>query len=453
MTSHTQIGRADVPYPGPDGMWRGRAAQQFRLLKDFLLLLLVEPVRSFQRNDGLQKAGMLAYYTFMSFIPLFLALMLMGGRLISSETAVRVLEQLVGQLLPQSKELVLREVTGLAEQKAWSMLSLVVLFWWMIPVATVLRVTFATIFKTSVRVFQIRAPGPVAFVLGKLYDMVALLLIVGLMAVLTGTGWVYTLADRLIGDHVPILRTLMNWGIPNLTAFLCLFVFFILFVPDRRHPVAILIGTAVTAVFLKLMNPIFSLMLVFNPDYGYMFGSLKAIFLFFIWIYFASASILIGAEVMSCLYRRHELVMRDHVMKLLRGIGETPRYRHLVRSVTRTLARGELLFRQGEAGKELFIVAGGRVAMVRNGQTVSVAGPGQSFGEVGALLGMPRLADAVVESEEAEVVALPPANLTDPELLLKLLEDMARRLVRRENGDLPVDLDPSPDPLSVTPPR
>ncbi len=451
MTSQTHNGKTDGALSGTVGNWARRAAQELRLLKDFVLLLLIEPARGFQRDDGLQKAGMLAYYTFMSFIPLFLALVLMGGRLISSETAVRVLEQLVGQLLPQSKELVLREVTGLAEQKAWSVLSLVVLFWWMVPVATVLRVTFATIFKTSVRVFQIRAPGPVAFVLGKLYDMAALLLIVGLMAVLTGTGWVYTLADRLLGDHVPLLRTLMNWGIPNVTAFLCLYVFFLLFIPDRRHPGAILIGTTVTAVFLKLMNPIFSLMLAFNPDYGYMYGSLKAIFLFFIWIYFASASLLVGAEVMSCLYRRQELVMRDHVMKLLRGIGERPRYRHLVRSVTRTLVRNEVLFRQAEAGKDLFIVARGRVAMVRDGQTISVAGPGQIFGEVGALLGLPRLADAVVESEEAEVVAVPPANLTDPDLLLKLLEDMARRLVRQGDNGAPARLTAGDGPLATLP--
>ena len=408
-----------------------------KMAVEFLVLVFVEPVIGFLQDDGFQRAGMLAYYTFMSFIPLFLALVLMGGRLISSETAVRLLEQLVGQLLPQSKELVLREVTGLASQKAWSVVSLVVLFWWMVPVATVLRGTFAGIFRKKAKGFQIRAPGPIAFALNKLYDMAALLLIVALMAVLTGTGWIYSLADRLLGGHVPILRTLMNWGIPHLAAFLGLYVFFLLFVPDRRHPGAILVGAAMTAVFLKLMNPVFSLMLAFNPDYGYMFGSLKAIFLFFIWIYYASASILYGAEVMSCLVRRRELVLHDRVLKLLRGGGERPRYGNLARCGAQALRRGDALFRQGELGKALYIVASGRVAMVRDGADLAVYEAGQCFGEVGALLGLPRQASAMVVSDEAEVVALPPANLTDPELLLTLLKNMAQRLVRGEAGDAP----------------
>ncbi len=426
------IRKGSLPELGLAGVWS--IWQRLKLGGDFLLLILVEPILGFVKDDGFQKSGMLAYYTFMSFIPLFLALVLLGSRLISGETAIAIVENMIGQIMPQSKELVLREVMGLAEQKAWSLVSIVVLFWWMAPVASVLRVTFATIFKTSASVFRSRGSRPVSFVLGKLYDMASLLLIVSLMAVLTGTGWVYEMADRLLGDHVPVLRTLMNYGIPNLAAFLCLFIFFYLFVPDRRRPLAIVVGAAVTAVFLKLMNPIFSLMLQFNPDYGYMFGSLKAIFLFFIWIYSASLAILYGAEVMSCLMRRKDLVLGDQVRRLLDGDDTNPRYRFLARSYMRPMRRGDILFTQGEAGDDMFVVARGQLAMVRDGETVAVMEKGRCFGEVGALLGLPRLATARVESEEAEVVAVSPAHLSNPDLLIKLLQDMATRLVRSEAG-------------------
>lgn len=437
-----KIGR--LPEQGRAFVWT--LWQRVKLVGDFLLLITVEPILGFVRDDGFQKSGMLAYYTFMSFIPLFLALVLLGSRLISADTAIAMLEKLIGQILPQSKELVLREVTGLAEQKAWSLVSIVVLFWWMVPVASVLRVTFASIFKMSVSVTRVRGPAAVSFVLGKLYDMASLLLIIGLMAVLTGTGWVCALADRLLGGHVPMLRTLMDYGIPNLAAFLCLFIFYCLFVPDRRHPLAIVVGTAVAAVLLKLMNPVFSLMLQFNPDYGYMFGSLKAIFLFFVWIYSSSLLILFGAEVMSCFIRRKDLVLGDQVKRLLSGDDSNPRYRFLVRSYTRPMRRGDILFAQGEEGEEMFVVARGSLAMVRDGETVVVMGKGRCFGEVGALLGIPRTATARVESEEAEVVALSPAHLSDPDLLYKLLRDMASRLVRHEAGGVK----PSPPPIDLS---
>jgi membrane protein len=376
---------------------------------------------------------MLAYYTFMSFIPLFLALMLVASRLVEPKEAVAVIQNLVGQILPQSQDLVLREVEGLASQKAWSLVSIVVLFWWMMPVASVLRVTFASIFKTSMRTFRHQGPGPISFILGKLYDMGSLLLIVTLMAVLTGTGWLNNISQLLLGSHFPLLRTLVDYGIPTLASFLCLFVFFYLFVPDPRKPLAIFSGTLVTAILLKLMNPVFTLMLQFNPDYGYMFGSLKAIFLFFIWIYYSSISILFGAEVMSCLVRRRELVLRDQVKRLLSGDVTNPRYRFLAQSYTRPLRRGDVVFLQGDKAVELYVIVRGRLAMVRDGKVVAVMEKGRSFGEVGALLGLPRLATARVESDEAEVVALSPAHLSDPELLLKLLQDMAGRLVRSES--------------------
>jgi membrane protein len=351
--------------------------------------------------------------------------------------AVAILQNLVGQILPQSQDLVLREVEGLATQKPWSMVSIVVLFWLMMPVASVLRATFAGIFKNSVRTFRVRGVGWVSFIFGKLYDMGSLLLIVALMAVLTGTGWLNNAAGWLVGSRLPLLRTLVDYGIPTLTSFICLFIFYFLFVPDPRKPLAIVIGTAVTTVLLKLMNPVFTLMLHFNPDYGYMFGSLKAIFLFFIWIYYSSMTILFGAEVMSCLIRRRELVLRDQVKRLLSGDATNPRYRHLAQNYTRTLSRGDVVFLQGDQAEEMYVIVRGTLAMVRDGLVVSVMEKGRCFGEVGALLRLPRLATARVESEEAEVVALSPAHLSDPELLVKLLQDMAGRLVRSESSSQP----------------
>jgi membrane protein len=418
--------------------WLAKACKRVQVARDTLLLVTVEPLLGFMKDDGFQKSGMLAYYTFMSFIPLFLALILVGSRLISSEEAIRMVENLVGQLLPQSKELVLREVTGLAEQKAWSLVSIVVLFWLMMPVASILRVTFASIFKTSVRVFNVKGGGLLTFVLGKLYDMGSLLLIVTMMGLLTGTGWLENFIDRLPGLRLTMVRTLIDFGITNLATFLCLYVFFFLFVPDRRKPLALLTGTIVTAILLKLMNPVFTLMLSFNPDYGYMFGSLKAIFLFFIWIYYASMSILFGAEVMSCLYRRRELVLREQVKRLLSGddIGNA-RYRYLAQNYTRPLRKGQVVFRQGDLANEMYVIVRGRLAMVKDGEVVAVMEKGQAFGEVGSLLGLPRTATARVESDEAEVVALDPGHLSDPELLIKLLRDMAGRLVHRGSSEFP----------------
>jgi CRP-like cAMP-binding protein len=104
------------------------------------------------------------------------------------------------------------------------------------------------------------------------------------------------------------------------------------------------------------------------------------------------------------------------------------------------------VFKQGDRADEMYVIVRGRLAMVRDGEVVAVMEKGRCFGEVGALLGLPRLATARVDSEEAEVVALSPAHLSDPELLVKLLQDMAGRLVKSESSSTrPLDgaTDPS----------
>jgi len=422
----------------------GRTFHRYlRYGRDMAWLAVVESWQGFDRDEGFQKAGMLAYYTFMCFIPFLLALLLLAGRLLTPERAVQLVETVVGRLMPQSQDLVLREVRGLAEQRAWSLLSFVLLFWWMTPVATALRNTMAVIFKTSPRVLRMRPIPVVTYLINKLYDMIAMVAIIGVMAVLVGTGWLGDLAQRLFGQEVPWLPALMRFGIPKMAAFLCLIFFYLLFVPRRCHAAALMAGALVAGLMLKALNPLFALLFRFNPDYGYMFGSLKAIFLFFIWIFYAALALLYGAEVMSSLVRWKEVTLREHLSYLLNGKGRRPRYPHLARLGVRALQPGELLFQQGDPGREMFVVVKGEVELIREGERVATVQAGQCFGEVAALLGERRTATARVGAEGAEVVGFDPARLSDPALLLKLLQDMARRLV--QSGQ-----DPKRSPLALS---
>lgn len=68
---------------------------------------------------------------------------------------------------------------------------------------------------------------------------------------------------------------------------------------------------------------------------------------------------------------------------------------------------GTRIFRQGDPGREFYVVWKGRVAIVDDdaGETVAVLGPGQFFGEMALVSGKPRNASAVVK-EDAELLSL-----------------------------------------------
>lgn len=103
---------------------------------------------------------------------------------------------------------------------------------------------------------------------------------------------------------------------------------------------------------------------------------------------------------------------------------------------TRRLAKGEALFRQGDATRALYVVETGRVAMVRHSPdgrrlVLFSAGPGESFAEA-ALFADAYHCDAVAELR-SEVIEIPKPALhdalrRDPALAERLLARLARQV-------------------------
>src|SRR6478736_884654 len=73
--------------------------------------------------------------------------------------------------------------------------------------------------------------------------------------------------------------------------------------------------------------------------------------------------------------------------------------------------KGTVLFREGEPGKEMFVLQSGRVSIskkVRDVEKVlAVLGPGEFFGEMAIISNKPRNASAIIE-EEARLLVIDP---------------------------------------------
>ena len=101
---------------------------------------------------------------------------------------------------------------------------------------------------------------------------------------------------------------------------------------------------------------------------------------------------------------------------------------------------GRVIFREGESGKELFIIAKGTASAYLhqpNGGDIRLAtfAPGTVFGEIAILDGGPRTA-TVVTNEELVCYVLPAGELEllsaqAPAIAIKLLANLARDLSRR----------------------
>jgi len=101
---------------------------------------------------------------------------------------------------------------------------------------------------------------------------------------------------------------------------------------------------------------------------------------------------------------------------------------------------GHVLFRDGEVGKEMFVIQSGKVRIskaVRDTEkTLAVIGPGEFFGEMSILNDKPRSANATVE-EEAKLLVIDPKTFEamirgNAEIAIRMIKKLAARLAEAD---------------------
>ena len=97
---------------------------------------------------------------------------------------------------------------------------------------------------------------------------------------------------------------------------------------------------------------------------------------------------------------------------------------------------GTILFREGERGKEMYVIQSGKVRITKEvrgkTQTLAVLGPGEFFGEMAILNNKPRSATAVVE-EESKMLVIGPKTFEsmirgNTEIAVRMIKKLAQRL-------------------------
>lgn len=100
------------------------------------------------------------------------------------------------------------------------------------------------------------------------------------------------------------------------------------------------------------------------------------------------------------------------------------------------IPKGTLLFREGDPGKEMYVLQSGKVAISKKVRDVekilAILGPGEFFGEMAIISNKPRNASATVE-EEARVLVIDPRTFEamirgNSEIAVRMIKKLAERL-------------------------
>lgn len=379
-------------------------------------------VLSFMRNRDLHTAATLAFYGVFALIPLCLAVMfILSQFFVSSQRVSRGIEHLIIQIVPQYYEIILREVFIMAETKTVGFIGFVLLLWSIVPLVSTIRAGFINVFKTE------RSAG---FFREKLIDFGSVLLFLLLFIGLVGGQILYATALGGYLDQNSGLTGALNDVVSALAATLFLAFFFLVFSPVRLEWWNVLVSAIFTAGLWSLVRPLFVAFLQYNPDYGLTFGSLKAIFVMIVWVYYTFAVILLGTELLANIRRREALLLSRFLEDRKSAAADFP----MVPSrFIRSHEPGEVIFEEGSSGREMFYILSGSVRILKKGSLLREMVVGDYFGEMAMLIQAPRTAAAVAAAPDTRLVVISESNLEtilreNPKIVVSFLKEMSARL-------------------------
>ena len=401
----------------PDTAFRSTAMLTF--ITDLLkksAVVLGAAFASFRRNNGLALASSLAFSAMLAIIPaLFLLTALLGMIVGSSQEAFEKVHGLVTQALPAYSNDIMREVRTIAEHKrAFGVLNFAVFLLVVTPLVADLRAVLRTIFRSE-------PDRP--FLLEKLFDIaITVVFLIGVTAV-AAMGIALSIAQQWFPVlSIPAyLGDLMQYLVTSLGVFLLYYVF-----SGEHRVLHLAAGALASAGLWFIMRPLFHQFLVYNPGYGFAFGSFKSLFVVIIWIYYSLVVFLAGAELAASLERR-EL---NYFRQMVKGKRDLPS--DVAKLILARYERGSTIFGEGDPGDRMFAVLAGSVVLRKDDRELGRIPAGQYFGVVSFLLGTPRLA-AAVAAEDVELTVVTRQNFRElvmesPELVFEMLKDSAMHL-------------------------
>lgn len=402
------------------------------------LFVLREMLSAIRRHNTFGLSASLSFYAMLALIPMVLLMFFTISHLVfSSDYAVVKLAIIMGNLVPRFSSAIMVEVYNVSQHKAaWGAAGLLVLLWAVTPLAGAMRSTFYTIATL------VEAPS---FIRRKLKDMIAVVGVLLLFFLFTFAGHMlekiiaFLVANNQLFQY-EILATLASLMLTTLL----IAVFYFAFFPVRLYIKHIFIGALFTAVLWLLMRPAFTLFLSINESYGSVFGSMKNLFISITWLYVNFIVFLLGTELIATLRKKDVLILKGLFTDQAQN-AQSPKSKpesnyldKLMQRYGKSYQKSEHIFNQGDLTRNLHYLVNGQVQIVRKGQVINTIEAGEYFGEMALLSNSPANADAIVTSEQADVVLIYPDNietllLDEPKVAMMFLRQMATRLQMRND--------------------
>lgn len=405
--------------------------------------VLWDAVGSFRANGDANQAAAIALYAILSLIPLVILTLVVAGRIFHTDSVMqtRMMEE-IRTILPYLSDDLLDQLGQIeAKAKVLGWAGIISLVWLSSAIFGVIETALDIIFRSSQTSRR--------YVVSKLLaiGMIPLGWTIGTVSI----GIAY-LAAYIVGQpifeivNLNVLVLLVHdvffrYGLPFLlTASFTTIVYRV--IPKARVSLSgAFLGSLIFAGLAELAKYFFTWYVANYARYHDIFGSLETVVLLVIWVFYIALIFLFCAELVSSYQKKDLILLEKAMLKPSRSASLVSA--RLFRRFGRLYPRGSCIFKEGDAGREMFYVLTGRVEVEKEAGQVrkllAVMGPGDYFGEMAALIDAPRTASAVAV-EDSDIAAISGDTFRDllrknGEVSLLMLQEFSRRL-KHTNRDL-----------------
>lgn len=398
--------------------------------------ILGDTIRNYRANGDTNQAAAIALYALLSILPLFILTLLTVGSIFSANPEIeqRLIEA-IRQFFPSFSGALLSQlgqIQGKQEVLGW--VGIISLIWFSAMIFGAIETALNMIFRS--RTYR-------NYFISKLLAIA--MIPMGWAVGITSVGIAYVtaiLAEQSLLGEVAILYfpALHGIFIRYVLPYLVTVVFFaIVYKVIPTAPVDIrsaLIGSAIFSLLLEIAKQFFTWYIAHYTRYNVIFGSLEAVVILVIWVFYISLILLFCAELISS-YQRRDLILLEKV--LLKPVKARPRVDdQLFRKFGRLYDRNAYIFHEGDLGQEIFYILSGRVQIEKRAgparKVLSDLGPGEYFGEMAALIRAPRTSSAR-SLEVSHIAVISGDMLRDTlnesgEVALFMLKEFSRRIIQ-----------------------
>ena len=384
--------------------------------------ILRDTIRNYQTNGDANQAAAIALYAILSIIPLFILTLLTVDNLFSTDPEIRwKLIKGIREFVPSFSGDLITQIGRIeGKNKVLGWVGIVTLIWFSSTIfgAIETALDFIMRVKTHRNYFTSKLLALAMIPLGWAVGVVS----VGITSVAAILA-----RQPFLNENTPIfIQVFRGTFFPYLLPYLLTVLFFTVVykvIPSGNVGLmSALIGSAVFSALMEIAKQFFTWYVANYAAYNVIFGSLEAVVILVIWVFYIALIFLFCAELISSYQRRDMILIEKTLLKF--GKDRPRDDERLLRKFGRTFGRDQYIFREGDIGRDVFYILNGRIRIEKGtGQTRKVlaeAGPGEYFGEMAALINAPRTASArCLEACDIAVI--------DGEMLHELL---------RENGEV-----------------